>query len=252
MDVLNELFLISPAFLILIWVQHTKFNKKELQIRIFFWLAAISSLMLLFFLDPKLGMPRDWDLFTIPLLGFHVAVLLGIDWKKVGKFVKSAVAIVSIFSTAVWVLINNDEAKAIKRYENIVCLDVEHSQFGYEQLALYFRKQQRWEETEQAYYESIKIKPHYRTCFNLGYIQYTFGKVVEAERHLKMALELEPRFNSAKKYLGLLYFKTGHFAHANEYINQYLKTPEGVNDSDVRAISQKLDQLLNKNGKDEY
>lgn len=244
MDILNELFLISPAFLILIFLQHTKFNKRELQIRLFFWLAALSGLMLLLFLDPKLGMPRDWDLFAIPLLAFHIALLLGVDWKKAGKFITSAVAIISITFTALWVFLNSNEAQAIERYKNIVRLDKERSQFGYEQLALYFRKQQRWEETEQAYYESIKIKPHYRTCFNLGFIQYTFGKVAEAERNLKMALKLKPQFNRAKKYLGLLYLKTKHFEHARELINQYLKTPEGLNDTEAKEASQKLDHLL--------
>ncbi len=248
LDTLNELFLISPVFLVLLWLQQKGAKRRENQLLTFFWITAIPGILLLLFLDPKLGMPRDWDLFAFPLLGLHVALLIGVDWQKTGRFIIiSAAAVIPIAFTALWILINCHEGRAVERYKDIVSLDKERSVFGYEQLAQYFRRQQRWEETEQAYEHSIKIRPHYRTCFNLGYIQYEFGKLADAERNLVMSLKLEPRFARAKKYLGLLYLKTKHYEHALDYLNQYVKTPEGQSDAEAKEALQKLNQFLNGN-----
>lgn len=70
-DIINELFLISPTFLSLIWLLNWRGKGNFRLVRNYFGLAIIGGLMFLFLADPVLGMGRDWDLFALPLLGLQ-------------------------------------------------------------------------------------------------------------------------------------------------------------------------------------
>jgi tetratricopeptide (TPR) repeat protein len=246
LDILNELLLVSPVFIVLLFIQRIKYKKKKLHLRVFFWLSALASLVVLLFLDPKLGMARDWDLFAMPLLGFHMALFISADWQKAGKLVKSAVVVVSIAFSVIWVLLNSDEEHSIERYKNIINLESERRCYGYEVLGEYYRKQDNLVEAEQAYSLAIQSKPHYRCYLWLGYIQRQLDKDEQAEQNFMKVLELMPNQPNALDNLGRLYFKMGRWKEAWYYLNQYIQTPTGNIDRGAKVALKMLENKLAK------
>ena len=78
-DWLNLIFLVTPALLLAVVVIITTgarrtFHSTEVR---FLSIACVCSLGAAFVLDPKLGMPRDWDLFSFP--GVPLAALCGLS-----------------------------------------------------------------------------------------------------------------------------------------------------------------------------
>ncbi len=120
-DILNQLFLLFPLFLLLVpltigrW--RSIFNAPE---GWFFLLTALAGLVFLFIIDPTLGMPRDWDLFSIAAFNLIVIIALALPEKMEaipGKLVLSL--IIFSISTVVPGLvrnINTDSAIAYAKY----------------------------------------------------------------------------------------------------------------------------------------
>ncbi|PWB71390.1 hypothetical protein C3F09_07955, partial [candidate division GN15 bacterium] len=69
-DVINLLFLLVPGFLVSFALFRTQPLKMLFGTRSarFLLLTAVSTLLAVCVLDPKLGMPRDWDLFSLPAI----------------------------------------------------------------------------------------------------------------------------------------------------------------------------------------
>lgn len=69
-DIVNQLVLLSPAVLLFLAASFGDWRKifRE-ETSIFLVLISAAGLLFLFAIDPKLGMPRDWDLFSLAALG---------------------------------------------------------------------------------------------------------------------------------------------------------------------------------------
>ena len=243
-DMLNELLLISPAFLILIWLQQKGSKTMTTRLHRFFWAAGLSGLTAALFIDPILGLPRDWDLFALLLLSFHIAIFAGVDWSKQSRLIKSSVAVIPLAFTCVWILLNSDEARAINRYKDIVDLDEARSRYGYEVLGSYYYRQERWGKAEQAYYQSLRITPHYRLYLWLGNAQFKIKKYIEAELNYKKSLEINPGYSFAVRNLGLLYYDMRRYNEAKAYLEAYIQNPESRDDIIVIKTLTALDSLL--------
>ena len=84
-DLLNLLFLLIPGLLIVIVSLSGRSVRRTLKQRPFIYLAILISSVLgaVFIFDPKLGMPRDWDLFSfagVPLAVLAISLLLALDF----------------------------------------------------------------------------------------------------------------------------------------------------------------------------
>lgn len=85
-DYINLLFLLLPGLAVLIgilMVVPARAGKANTE-RTLLWLLALSGLLIAFVVDPKLGMPRDWDLFAFA--GLLLALLcfrrVGAAWEN--------------------------------------------------------------------------------------------------------------------------------------------------------------------------
>lgn len=244
LDILNELLLISPMFLAMLLFQTRKRKKADYQQQVFFWIGAISAMLITFLIDPKLGAARDWDLFSVPLLAFHLALLIGIDWANSGKFFKTSIAVFSLAFTLSWVWLNANETSAINRYEDILKLDKSRSLYGYETLGSYYYKQEQWLKAERVFNKSVNIKPHFRHYLFLAASQEKMHKYHLAEKNYMKALELEPGQPQVLRNIGLFYFDTGRFEDARLYLDQYRTTSMGRGDEYVNDIYGKLINYL--------
>ncbi len=238
LDIINELLLICPAILVMLSLQERGKmpTARRNSMRQAIGLAAISSLIVLIFVDPQLSMVRDCDLFALPLLAFNVALFLGVDWSKVGTILKNAIIIITLGFTFSWIMINASEDLALARYEKLLPLDPARARLGYDRLGFYYTSQKKYPEAEAAYKKSIEIKPNFRTILNLAYLQEDMGKNTEAAANLRELLKKEPMNAIVLYELGWLYYNTGQPKEALEIFRQFERTGEYAPDIDQAII----------------
>jgi tetratricopeptide (TPR) repeat protein len=247
-DIFNELLLMIPAFLVIISLQKKGGFPGVInnRLRLTIWLSALPALIVLAFIDPQLGMARDWDLFALPLLTLYIALFLGVDWSKVDPWLKITVVLIMVGFTFIWVQVNADEKMAIRRYENILPLDYTRGRYGYDRLGFYYVSRGLLPEAETAYKEAIRIKPHPRTLLNLAYVQADLGKKEEAIANLKDLVKLEPLQPVALYELGLMYSDIGQYQNALDYFVKFQATSEGKANPDLAKMINKLQLLIIK------
>lgn len=219
-DTINELFLVSPAFLALCWLYKRRYDFGNKQVRNYFGLAAIGGLVFLFLADPVLGMGRDWDLFALPLLGLHVGLLAGVEWKQVDVRIKAAILVIVLFSTGTWIAVNRGESESVERYKNLAGLDIARSRYAYERLGTYLLLNKNWQKAEEVYQLSLMKEPHYRTYLGLAYVQAQLGKNDSADYNYEKALELNPDQAMALYSLCQAYIRDGKLTQARDLFDR--------------------------------
>ena len=246
LDILNQLLLINPGFLALIWLRKLRGEIKpgRRKLMAFSRVAALAGLLALFFIDPKLGMARDWDLLGLPLLAFHLAVFLSIDWQKIGRVGKIGAATISIGLTCIWIMLNSNQVWALDRYQRIAGLDSLRGGYNFEVLGDYYYERQQYAEAEKAFSQSVAHKPHLRCYVWLGHVQMWQKKYDLAEKNLKEALRFDPNESHALDYLSRLYYQTGRYEKSKEYLVRYASTADGIRNSEVPAALNHLDTLI--------
>lgn len=246
LDILNQLLLVSPAFLALLFFQKIRISTKPeyKKLIVFFWIAAGTGLAALCFIDPKLGMARDWDLFALPLLNFHLAVFMTADWNQINRPLKIGMIAIALGFTLIWIAVNSNQTWALNRYQQIAGLDKNRGGYNYEVLGNYHYNRQNYAASEDAFAKSVARKPHPRCYIWLGYVQMAQNKHGQAEKNLLEALRLNPYSAEALDYLSRLYFQTNRLPQAKEYLDRYAQTSEGMRNSEVKPAQAYLDSLL--------
>ena len=247
-DMMNELLLICPAVIVLLFLQ-VRGKMPSIRInhlRVALGLAALSGLTVLIFVDPQLGMARDWDLYALPLLSFNIALFLGVDWSKAGSFLKSAIILIMLGFTFSWIVINAGENLALSRYEKLLPLDYARGRYGYDRLGFYYTSNKKLPEAEAAYKKSIQIKPHPRSLLNLAYVQMDLGKNDEAIATFKKLLLIQPVQPIVLYELGWLYYNLGQYQNALDTFVEFQQTPEGKNNAEVAQDIGKLKSMLSQ------
>jgi len=76
-DIINQSLLLSPLLLVYIVFFKAKalFTNDKIE-TLFLAISSIGGLIFLLFVDPKLGMARDWDLFALTLYPVTLFVIL--------------------------------------------------------------------------------------------------------------------------------------------------------------------------------
>jgi len=213
LDVLNLLFLLFPALLIFIIVL-IKLQAKEMfknTACCFLLIANLSTLGAIFIFDPKLGMPRDWDLFSfagIPLaiLAYYTIIDNRAKFKGAAYIVLLSICLgfLSLLPRAV---INTSETYAIPMFKDYLMLDRIKNRQGWYILQEYYKttnNQPALEKTKEEWasaYPEVLIFNRARELNDQGHYQ----KAAELN---KQVIELNPMFHEAYKYLGMYYVYT--------------------------------------------
>ena len=94
LDIVNLLFLLIPGLLVFVGVLILGFKKEYFKNRVYIFLIIliISTLGAVFIFDPKLGMPRDWDLFSFS--GIPITIIVYYFLLKNNKYHKNYITIV--------------------------------------------------------------------------------------------------------------------------------------------------------------
>jgi len=142
LDILNELLLVMPAPLILLYYLSRR-KKEEHKANEFYFLGiiALSAVLFLLFLDPRLGFARDWDLFSIPAASVGLAIIL---YRKFNSHADGQHALlrsllfVSIIFSGIWVMANSSTNTQLTRAEELLKLSDRERRYGTELLAQYY------------------------------------------------------------------------------------------------------------------
>ncbi len=128
LDMLNEIILISPLMLpFLMTLRRSNQGDTTKRFLIFLFLAATGSLLFLLVVDPKLAMPRDWDLFSMSAYAgmiFLIISMSGTIQVMFRKFLISFILLL-IISPVPYLLTNLNQTRSLEYFEYLLELDIQ-------------------------------------------------------------------------------------------------------------------------------
>jgi tetratricopeptide (TPR) repeat protein len=223
LDLINHQLLVSPVgWLILftsVLVFWKKIDYKDSTFRFLIWLSVF-SLAFAFFIDPKLGYPRDWDMLAFSSLGYTFlgGYIFLKSWREANmgdlRYIILCLLFTSLFSTAPWIYVNASERKSVERFEYLLDLDKGRMGSGRENLAMYYDSRGEWEKEIQQWEKGIAVSGNARYIINLGVIYYNQRKYDPALRELKRSLGIDSTFAFTHFYLGKIYARTKEYEEA--------------------------------------
>ena len=213
LDMLNENLLISPVGLILFLIPFLLF-KNHFDLRrptiIFLLLVTACQLLFHFVMDPGLGAPRDWDLFSALSLGYTILglwlFLKTVVKASAFKYVATILVFTSFFPTLSWIALNASESKSVQRFRDILDLDPIRSRSGHFFLAQYFGERGMMEEMEREHQKQREIYPEL-TLLEKGIEYFNQGKLIEALDIFKRANQKYPDSPDVHFFLGKTYYR---------------------------------------------
>jgi tetratricopeptide (TPR) repeat protein len=234
-DMLNLLFLLLPS-LPLLFVVIFQTRSQELSRRPsyrFLTVAFFCCLAMVFVLDPKLGMPRDWDLFSfagIPIVMFWYLFLLDqrveITKRITVLMLSLSLGAIVLIPRAVIFASQDHSVQMIKSYVNLDHTKSKNLCF------ILGQELERWgrvvEATEtfqlvNAQYPEIAMNEQSQQQLNEG-------RVADAISMTNQALHLNPIFPDAYSNLGTAYLASGQL---NDALEQY-RISYGLNPGNVK------------------
>ena len=125
-DIFNQFLLISPL-IILLALGAIK-NIKDIpgdKNSVFLLLISLAGLLFLFVIDPKLGMPRDWDLFSISAFAPTLLFIYLLHNDFIQSFKRLAISMIIYLVVAVspFLITNLNTGRSIRQIEYLADLD---------------------------------------------------------------------------------------------------------------------------------
>ncbi|KPL08556.1 hypothetical protein AMJ71_08110 [candidate division TA06 bacterium SM1_40] len=174
------------------------------------FLMTATVLMALFclFVNPGLGMARDWDLFAVvglPWLLLSLYLFVDEDRSR-RELTRATFAIVSValVVTFPWVLTNADEGRSVARFRDLLdyYVDLPLTAYGHEILSIHFRDHKMIEDEIRELERAAELRPdNFRYAANLGIAYRLAGRADLAIAQFERAVELEP--NRFENYANL-------------------------------------------------
>jgi len=126
LDIVNQLLLLSPLLLLFLVLSFNRFREIFRNNNLIFMnLIALGSLFFLLIIDPKLSMPRDWDLFSISTFGLTLMFVLLLPDGKIylPKRLILSVTIFLMLFTGPFLLTNLNEQASVNYFRYIINLN---------------------------------------------------------------------------------------------------------------------------------
>jgi tetratricopeptide (TPR) repeat protein len=241
LDIANQHLLISSSGVLLLLVL-VLFTWKKIEWSMpgfsFLFLASFYFLLFNFFVNPRLGMARDWDLFAASGLALSIFVLVMltqfVENQEFLKRIGLILAGTAVVSGIPWFSINSNEDKSVERFENLLVLDRARSGYGYENLSIYFRNKGMLDETIDAVKNAIDVEPEnprYYVMLGNAYMEKRLPNQAIAE--YQKALQINPDRVKAQINIGIALAIQGRFEEAipvyENVLERFPQIPEAHN-----------------------
>jgi tetratricopeptide (TPR) repeat protein len=257
LDMVNELFLLSMAGVILILTTLVVAYRKIhiTSPRMFFLLLVVGfGLIFHFTLDPRLGAAKDWDMFAITSIGYAILGItlflhLGLRTDPL-KYACVVLVWTSFLSLAPWIAVNASEPRAVQRFGDLLELDPMRSKSGRFVLIGYWEKKGMTDEVEKETMRQFEIFPHLHYA-KIATQYYTRGVLDTALSMLRIAHELDPLSPEVHYHLGKVHQLQGNLDSAGiEYELALKSNPEDLYARHALAVTymdrQLWDQALSQ------
>ncbi|OGK04838.1 MAG: hypothetical protein A2487_03595 [Candidatus Raymondbacteria bacterium RifOxyC12_full_50_8] len=217
LDYFNEQMLVSPiAFLILPVLLLRKETYQD-RYSVFLLLAFAGYLLFFFFMDPKIEMFRDWDLFSVPAFVYTCFAAYHIASRKIlheNPVIKILLIGLLALHTMSWVMVNSSPVRSTNRFKNLVELrnrPLENPLVGYnyEQISDFHIARGEFDSALVYLKKAIAASKTPRFFANTGFIYFKQRKYEEAIQEYQQAIALDPRLTDAQINLGRIYELVG-------------------------------------------
>lgn len=196
LDLTNLILLIfplAPLFIYLALRRDASQVKLPEGTRWFLWAVLAGSLFFLIFVDPKLGMPRDWDLFATPAASLAFVVIAFVVIRcQLGRLEQFRLGYFALLFFSLWIAVNASEARQLERAESILELSPKGQDYGTELLAFHYRNKLNNNPKALALFQSIKGKGrNARVLGTIAQMQLEMGLVNQALATAREGLPLD-------------------------------------------------------------
>jgi Tfp pilus assembly protein PilF len=219
LDMVNLALLLAPALpvviaIVLVMPLKSMFRRSEYR---YLAILVLSCWAAMFIFDPKLGMPRDWDLFSfagvpLALLSFYLVL----D-KKVRPPNHAPIALMMILLGLLVLfpraISQTNPDQSVKWFNNYAALDKTKNMYGRTLLKKYYDRRGDAVTAEQEYRLYVTDYPQF-VLNREGIALKKEGKLEEAIAKFREALNLHPTFVAPYANMGMCYLNLGRFDSA--------------------------------------
>jgi tetratricopeptide (TPR) repeat protein len=169
--------------------------------------ALIPALGFLALARPDLGMPRDWDLFSVaavPLVGAAVLVLRRLEARVSARDLDTILVpclVLSAVLTAAWIGVNASADRSLARFEAILKYDKSRSDYAHEVLAAEYHDRGRIGRAAEVLEEALASGGPSRLAVTLSSYYEEAGRKDDAIGLLRETLAGDPRSERARYHL---------------------------------------------------
>jgi tetratricopeptide (TPR) repeat protein len=232
LDLLNHQLLVSPVGVLICLTSLPAFSvetSRKDKAAQFLLIVSLCTLAYAFLADPKLGYPRDWDLFTFTALGY---TFLGLHlflrhWRETEtrnlRYVALSLLLTSLISTVPWIYVNATEAASVARFERLLSLDRERSAHGHETLAMYYNQRGQWQEELEQWKKAAAAERNARYINNVAAVYHRQQRYDLALKELDKSLAVDPAFDRTHFDRGDVLARMGRYEEALEEFRQAIK-----------------------------
>ncbi|MEA1981597.1 MAG: tetratricopeptide repeat protein [candidate division Zixibacteria bacterium] len=256
LDFLNLLFILFPSVLLVTLLLYRYRNKlKNLKYELtFFSILLLSNLSACFIFNPRLGMPRDWDLFAfcgIPLIIGFSYVFIKLKGDNNSPVFNMAILVISLNLIILIprIHIQNNPEPALEVFLDYIELDKKKNRYVSQLLynyytnnnmedkqsslknkwsndypeeamlkkAVEFEKQKEYSKAISLYHKIIALNPIYPDAYNnLGICYYKQNKIDTSITLFEISKGFSPNRISILYNLGLAYYSRNNFIKAEK------------------------------------
>jgi len=220
-DTINLLFLLVPSLLLGLWLLAVNWTDIRRSFTYqFLGLAFISALVALFLIDPKLGMPRDWDLLAfvgVPLTAIVALLILEIKTSR-QKQIVTLLLVLNFSVLAARLIIIDSERPAVAQFSSYLDLDIGKSRPGSFVLFKYYQERGRKHSADSL---QLLWKDRYPEMYIMDTVNIDMRRrdFVAAAEKLERILKLTPTNHDALSNLGTCYTYLGKYDSALVLLN---------------------------------
>ncbi|MEW5924240.1 MAG: hypothetical protein AB1746_09650, partial [Candidatus Zixiibacteriota bacterium] len=249
-DVLNELLVVAPAALMLLLAGIGTPGGSRRSLNIFLLVVGLSAGLMLMIIDPKLGYPRDWDLFSIPAAIFGTAISIyfikKLNFSRRPSRIKLIIGFLPIIFLAEWISVNSSLKAELTRAEDLLTLSEKGRGYGYELLVYYYRFKAKDNEKVLERLNKINDQGRNARVYNkIAKTELDLGREDDALKSIYKGLDIDSNFTELHLMAGTIWTKRGRPDYGLPHFLKALKLDPSRKETyhDIGTAYYKLDSL---------